>query len=462
MRKPNLSIQQRITLWYVLVFLFLWIYLSSEAHRTVQNRLEREVYQELDRKWAFLENAASHQGKLTEEDLEQLHLVDLFQANDIKGHLHQSRGWSQNNLHHALRNGSFNPYGSWIESQGRSRRLYYLKVLPSPGSMTPDAVAIDATGMIQDVITAQASANWWSFLLAGLLVVPGGYWVVGWILKPIKAIFLKAFEIDAKRISSRLPRINPEDEIGQLVFALNLTLDRLKKDFEQIQRFSANASHQLRTPLAIIRSLGEVALQTDESSATYRETISSMLEELSRLSRLVDGLLLLSRAESGQIPLDRQRVDLSAMTQSTVELLSILATEKRQHLSFEKQDHLWVVADPMLFSQAISNVLDNAVHHTPETGLIRVAVHRLNQRTACVDIIDSGPGIPRSERLRVFEHFYRLPTQDKASGAGLGLAISNWVVHANGGTIEFLDPESAGAWCRITLPLAPAESSPAA
>ncbi len=458
MRFPSLSIQQRITLWYVFVFVFTWIYLSSEGARVVRTRLEREIYQDLDWKWEILQAATAHHNAWNEEDLERLHIVDMFQVNDGKGHLLQSKSWRQNRLHLALQQTEFNPYGRWIGWQ--RRHIYYLKVLPSPGSSIPDAVAVDATGILQDPLSSLSAATSWIFLLAGLLVVPGGYWVIGRVLKPMRAIFLKAFEIDAKRISSRLPRLNPEDEIGQMVFALNLTLDRLKKDFEQIQRFSSSASHQLRTPLAVIRSLGEVALQTEENSAFYRESISSILEEVERLSKLVDGLLLVSRAESGQIPLTRRRSDLGDLAQSTVDLLAILATDKKQTLSLESRDPAPVMADSMLFGQAITNVLDNAIRCTPEAGSIRVVTGRLDSHSASLDIMDSGPGIPREERFRVFEHFYRVRGQEKSPGTGLGLAFAYWVIRAHGGHIEFLEPESGGAWCRITMPLVPLEPPP--
>lgn len=386
MRFPRLSIQQRISLWYGFVFVLLWIILATEARQAFRLRMEQEIYQELDRQWGILEAAATHRDVFGVEDLERLHLVDLFQVKDAQGHLHMSAGWRQSRLHLALQQSIFNPYGSWE----RGRHLYYLKVLPRTGSLIADAVAIDATGLIQDSLYTLSSVYTWCFLLAGLLVIPGGYWVIGRVFAPMRAIFLKAFEIDAKRISSRLPRLNPEDEIGQMVFALNLALDRLKKDFEQIQRFSSNASHQLRTPLAVIRSLGEVALQTGESTAFYRESISSILEEVERLSKLVDGLLLVSRAESGQIPLNRRRVDLGALAQSSVDLLAILATDKSQTLSLEKHDPAPVLADSMLFGQAITNVLDNAIRCTPEAGLIRLVAGRLDPRTVSLDIIDGG------------------------------------------------------------------------
>jgi signal transduction histidine kinase len=456
MRFPRLSIQKRITLWYGFVFVLLWIILAAEARQAFLLRMEREIYPELDRQWGILQAAAAHRDVFGVEDLERLHLVDLFQINDAQGHLHMSAEWRENRLNLALQQRVFNPYGRWE----RGRHLYYLKVLPKTGSLIADAVAIDATGLIQDSLDTLSSVYTWSFLLIGLLVIPGGYWVIGRVLTPMRAIFLKAFEIDAKRISSRLPRLNPEDEIGQMVFALNLTLDRLKKDFEQIQRFSSNASHQLRTPLAVIRSLGEVALQTGENTAFYRESISSILEEVERLSKLVDGLLLVSRAESGQIPLNRRRVDLGTLAQSTVDLLAVLAADKKQTLSLEKRDPAPALADAMLFGQAISNVLDNAIHCTPEMGLIRVVAGRLDRRTVRLDIIDSGPGIPRDERYRVFEHFYRVRGREKSSGTGLGLAFAYWVIRAHGGFIEFLEPESTGAWCRITIPLAPPAPPP--
>jgi signal transduction histidine kinase len=179
-----------------------------------------------------------------------------------------------------------------------------------------------------------------------------------------------------------------------------------------------------------------------------------MLEEVERLSRLVDGLLLLSRAESGQIPLRMHSVDLGELVQSVTGLLGILASEKKQDLLLEIAEPASVHIDPMLVSQAVTNVLDNSIRYTPVNGTIRLRMGLLNKKAAFLDIIDSGPGIPPWARERVFEHFYRLPSKEKTPGTGLGLAIAHWVMKVNGGGIEFLEPEKPGAWCRITLPLA--------
>ena len=296
-------------------------------------------------------------------------------------------------------------------------------------------------------------------LMAGIpfvliLAVLGGYFLAGRALAPVKAVTRKAREINAESLSERLPVQNPHDEIGHLASVFNDTLARLDISFQQLRRFTSDASHELRTPLTSIRSVGEVALQGSMDRKSCQEAIGSMLEETEHLTHLVDNLLTLARGDAEKVNLTPQSVDFSALVGEVVEELHILAEEKNQMLSSDFQSLVMVTADEATLRHAVSNVLHNAIMHTQIGGHIEVHTAKTEDGNAVIDIIDNGPGIPESERTKVFERFYRISgaRSRKEGGMGLGLAIARWAVEANAGAIAFLDKEGPGTHCRITLP----------
>ena len=228
----------------------------------------------------------------------------------------------------------------------------------------------------------------------------------------------------------------------------NETLARLDAAFEQLRRFTADASHELRTPLTAIRSVGEVALQRSLSAHGYREVIGSMLEEVDRLTRLVESLLLLTRAEGGRIPLTRGVVNLGELVSGVSPVsLRILAEDKDQALIWSTPSH-GVTADALAYFSPVAwiNLLHNAIKYTPNNGVIRVAVKTSAFGEAAIDVQDTGPGIPAAHRARIFERFYRVDDARarEAGGVGLGLAIARWAVEANGGRIEVESDEGTG------------------
>jgi signal transduction histidine kinase len=179
-----------------------------------------------------------------------------------------------------------------------------------------------------------------------------------------------------------------------------------------------------------------------------------MLEETERLTHLVDNLLTLARGDAGKAHLAPQEMDLSVLVSEVVEELRVLSEEKNQTLSSDSLPSITVTADEATLRQAVSNVLHNAIEHTPERGHIKVITAKTEDGNAIINIIDDGPGIPEPERTKVFERFYRIHggRSRKGGGVGLGLAIARWAVEANGGVIEFLDKKGPGTHCRITLP----------
>ena len=286
-----------------------------------------------------------------------------------------------------------------------------------------------------------------------ILVIITGYAVAARALKPLDTMAKRAAEISADHLNERLTVTNPEDELGQLATAFNATLSRLENSFDQLRRFTADASHELRTPLTAIRSVGEVSLQRPGDPKHYRDTIGSMLEETARLTRLVDSLLTMSRADAGKVQLHRTETALLELARESASLLEVLAEEKEQLLSVEGDETVTVRADRTILRQALVNLIDNAVKYSPTKSKILIRVTD-TQREALVEVEDSGPGIPSEHRSRIFERFYRVDrARSRAEGGtGLGLSIAQWAVTAHEGTIEVQCDPGRGSIFRIRLP----------
>jgi heavy metal sensor kinase len=289
--------------------------------------------------------------------------------------------------------------------------------------------------------------------LALALAIVGGYFLAGRALSPVKAITHKAQEISADRLSERLPVENPFDEIGHLADVFNQMLARLESSFERLHRFTADASHELRTPLTSLRSVGEVALKRPLELEACRETIGSMLEETDRLTHLVDNLLILARGDAGEAKLELRSLDVSSLVNDVIDDLRVLAEEKKQVLTADLQSQIMMTVDEATFKHAVSNILHNAVIYTQKKGEIDITAGKNRGGDVVIDIKDNGPGIPRAERSKVFERFYRIDKtrSREKGGVGLGLSIAMWAVGINGGTVEFIDKEDKGTHCRIIL-----------
>ena len=280
----------------------------------------------------------------------------------------------------------------------------------------------------------------------------GGYLVARRALAPIERMAERAQSITAERLNDRLPVHNADDEMGRLATVFNETLGRLERSFDQMRRFTTDVSHELRTPLTAIRSVGEVGLRGGHrDEASYRAMIGSMLEEADRLAGLVDRLLTLSRAESGQARLAREVVDLRSLADDVVSHLGVLAEEKGQRLTIESADGPpSAVADRQVLRQALINLVDNAIKFSPPGGDIRIRIAGTAQE-ALFDVSDSGPGIADEARSRIFDRFYR-SDDAPAGGSGLGLSIAKGAVEANGGRLTLERSGRTGSTFRIIMP----------
>jgi heavy metal sensor kinase len=281
----------------------------------------------------------------------------------------------------------------------------------------------------------------------------GGYRLARRALGPVDRMAERARTITAERLAERLPVENPDDEIGRLATVFNEMFARLEAQFEQMRRFTADASHELRTPLTAIRAVGEVALREGRNDTEYREVIGSLLEEADHVTRLVETLLMLSRADAGQIQITRQDVDLAALAHQVTGQLEVLAEEKHQSLSVEAAQAVQARVDPLVLRLALVNLVDNAIHYSPSGARITVRIWTTPTETM-IDVEDNGPGIAAVHHPHLFDRFYRIDgartRQD--GGVGLGLAITRWAVEVQNGRIEVLSEEGEGSVFRIRLP----------
>ena len=306
-------------------------------------------------------------------------------------------------------------------------------------------------------------ANVLRFLLVLLALAPVAisiavlvvYRVARRALSPLTIMVRRAEEITAEHLNERLPVHDPSDDLGHVAQVFNELLQRLEDSFIQLKRFTSDASHELRTPLASLRSIGEVSLRNSHSSEEYRDVIASMLEEVRRLTRLVESLLVISRADSGQIALQLSTISCIEVVEEAVELVGILAEDKHQTIVVQGDAALVIHVDRGILRHAVLNLIDNAIKYSPEGGEIRIAVMKAENDMATITFTDQGKLIAAAEHALIFDRFYRADEgrSRETGGTGLGLSIAKWSVEVHKGRIG-VDPEYlVGNRFYIQLPL---------
>jgi heavy metal sensor kinase len=294
-----------------------------------------------------------------------------------------------------------------------------------------------------------------ALLVTVLLAGVTGQWIAGKAMAPIEAMAARAEGISANNLHDRLSVPNSRDELGALAAVFNHLLERLEQSFQQVLRFTADAAHELRTPLASLRAVGEVALSEARPSEDYRDAISSILEETQRLNHTIDSLLLLARAESGNTPASVEDFRLAPLLAEVTNMLSVLVEEKAISLVFHAEAELFVRGERSLLRIALINVLHNAIKFSPVGGIVRMTLAHdsQNEKIALVTISDEGPGLQHEELERAFERFYKGPNNLTNEGTGLGLSIVKLVVERIGGDVSFDRATETGASIVFRLPI---------
>jgi len=290
-------------------------------------------------------------------------------------------------------------------------------------------------------------------LLASLL----GYWLSGRSLAPVNRIIGTAESIGALNLSKRLEVPRAQDELQRLTVTLNAMLDRIEASFNKITQFTADASHDLRTPVAVIRTSAELALRRQRTEPEYREALHQILAASIETSELLENLLSLARADAGVLSLDLHPLELGAHVRKVQERAVLLSADKALDIQLQAPaDPVWVKADALSLDRLLLILVDNAIKYTPRGGRCEIALSQ-DQGNARITVTDSGIGIGKEDLQHVFDRFYRADRARSGNirGAGLGLAIARWITDLHGGNIAVESTPGAGSAFRISLPVAP-------
>ncbi len=294
-----------------------------------------------------------------------------------------------------------------------------------------------------------------SLLFAGF----GGYLLARKSLAPISEMSAKAEEITAQNLQrERLPVENQEDELGRLAASFNRLLSRLDLSFEQQKRFMADASHELRTPVAIVRGEADVSLTKDvRETSEYKETITIIQTESERMSRIIEDLFTLARADAGENPLQKSEIYINDILSETVKSFRTLAQKRAINISIESNAEMPMQADEQFLRRLFTNLIDNAVKYAETSVNIEATIKNGFYK---ITISDDGKGISQENQTHIFERFYRgdkarsrqTPT-NAGSGAGLGLSISQWIAEIHYGKLELEKSDSQGTLFVVKFPV---------
>jgi heavy metal sensor kinase len=454
----SLPIGAKLTAWYFLITAIGMVSLGWLAHEGMRRSIRATVDEQLADKVAMVrqtitsDQAIAH-AKLVESFGEESSDT-LLQIRDENGDwLYRSRRlrsatlpWPERNKHFSHVTLDHMPLRMITETVRANGHTYY----------------VQAATEIDDYIEAIRR-----FQKALLLIIPvvlvvatlAGYLMSRRALAPVAQITAAASEITYRNLSSRVDVPQTGDELSQLAQTFNAMLDRIESSMKRISQFTADASHELRTPVSIMRTRAELALRKERSAAEYQRTIQELHVELVRTSELVERLMLLARSDAGAELVQQTRLNISEIARNALDQVRPLIEHKGLMLQGTAPgEDIWCDGDPQLLRQLFVILLDNAVKYTTAYGTIAESLKVLDGRVTYI-VADSGIGIESSDLPHIFDRFYRA---DKArsresGGAGLGLAIAHWIVEAHHGRITAESTPGIGTTFRVELPTAIAQ-----
>lgn len=298
-----------------------------------------------------------------------------------------------------------------------------------------------------------------ALLTAAVLSALGGHVLARQALLPISQMSSDARQISVENLNARLVLRGSGDELDQLAKTFNEMFERLESQVEQLRQFTADAAHELRTPLAALRGTAEVAISQNRTPEELRATLVDSIEEYDRLSKIAEDLLLLARADAGQLVIRQVPLELNRAIRDIVDLYLPLAEEAGVHVSCDLSQPVWVLGDDGRIRQMLGNILDNAIKYSPKGAAIHLRL--LGDNPAILTIADTGAGIAAEDLAHVFDRFYRADrARQRERGTGLGLAISQTIVRAHGGNISLESTIGKGTTVTVRLPKFISERQP--
>jgi heavy metal sensor kinase len=303
-----------------------------------------------------------------------------------------------------------------------------------------------------EMLSAFGLTAWLAAPVLLALASLGGWWMSGRALAPVDRITRTAASIGARNLGERLPLSGSGDELDRLSGTLNAMLARLDCAFRRVTQFTADASHELRTPVSILRTTAELALSKPRANAEYVKALEGVLRESERATGLIEDLMTLARADAGATPLEREPLELSGLLHDLAEESRVLADAARVRLSTHLPPDCPFAGDPQALRRLFLILLDNAVKYTPAGGEVHLTLSRTAD-AAVVEVRDTGAGIAPEDLPHIFERFYRAAKDRSRStgGAGLGLSIAQWIAARHNGKIETESELGRGSVFRVTL-----------
>jgi two-component system, OmpR family, sensor kinase len=450
----HLSIRARLTLWYTIVLMLVLVIASlavSSLHgRLGRARIDAELAADLESVRGVMRSELAERRNLimaARETLEELNLPGVGVAivgpsnSILAATLKRAPVLTERDIVSARSTLDFSSDGlrRGALSDRHGEYSYTLVVWKSM-----DALAQEAKTLRQSILFGVPIA----LALAGL----GGWTIASRSLKPLSALAAQADRIDHGLDDVQLRVPNPEDELGLFARAFNRLLERVASLLRTQRAFMADASHQLRTPVSVIRTTAEVTLsRSDRTNDEYRESLEIVARQSLRLTKMVDDMFMLAMVDVEARPLQPAPLYLNEVLDSVARDAGPLASDRGISVVSSAFDDISLVADEDLVRQMIWNLVENAVRYGRTGGTIQLSVHR-SASTVEVTIEDDGPGIAAADRTRVFDRFVRLETAGGAAGAGLGLPIARWIAQEHRGSLV-LDDTARGCRFRIVLPV---------
>jgi len=481
------SIRFKLTLWYVLILGILLISFSSFLYFTLSKSLHRDVDNKL-RSLAELiaSESASPLSKFGFGNIDQtletsmnLKPIGKFiQVLDESGNI----GPKSDNLKNvqlpislnALKNAS---KGLITFETNRSIGNTPLRIITFPVVENNHVAKIvqiaSSLEEVEDALNTLFIILIITVPLALMVAILGGQFLAHKALKPVDNITQTARMITSQNLNQRITPPKVKDEISRLIETFNGMISRLDQSFRQIKQFSSDASHELKTPLTILKGEVEVMLRKERTPQEYQQTLKSNLEEVNRMSQIVEDLLILSKADTGEIRLNKEDINLTEILNEVVTQMDMLAKSKRLHL-FTSNHHqdIRIFGDALRMRELFINLIENGIKYSEEGGSIQITLQKEyltpvrnqsdwgeREKGEFVKIIvsDTGIGIAKEDQERIFNRFFRV---DKArsreqGGSGLGLSICKWIVEAHQGEIKVESELGKGSFFIIKLPLSP-------
>jgi len=460
------SLRFRLTVWYVLVLAVVIVAFSLILYNTIEisqkNEFEAKLIATADLIASKAESLAAPEIQVSEIPLkEEIFYQQINRNNQI--------------INRTANLESFNLPFNNAAKQAVNRDQTYLEYVTLPNNQKIALVsrgysflggegisgALQVGSLFTSVENNLAMLRFWIWIVVPttlLLTSLGGIFLADRLLKPLAKIIASAREISSRNLDQRLPISNPKDELGRLAITLNDLFDRLENSFKNQQRFIADASHELRTPMAAMRAEIEVSLRRERERDEYKDLIGSNLEEVKRLARMAERLLFLTQSDAGKLPIREGKIPLDDLCRRVVDKLNLLAKDKNICLSATEANPVSVHGDRELLEQLLMILVENALKYTPIDGKVTLSCGSFKKK-AWLEVTDNGQGIPEQHLPHLFERFYRV---DKArsreeGGTGLGLSIAYSIAAAHGGHIEVKSNLELGTTFRVFIPF-PAET----